>query len=763
MRKKMEIVSVLLCLIMLICMMPTKAFAENQIITHANITITKPVGGENPDFNPVSSEPDKYYADVDRWSWMFGGTVTPVGGGSTFKKHERYDLRVIFHAKHGYTFAEDCVFTINGEETGCYGLNANEFRYTYLYAADPACPTYTVYFNANGGSGTMANVTDVFDKYELPLCTYTAPAGQFFDGWLVGGYLEDPGDIIHILENTTLRAAWKDIPAPGEGYKVTFDANGGTGTMAGKSDFYGMYTLPECGFTAPSGQRFECWFLPRIGVSKNPGEKINITLNENIIAIWEDIPEIDNKIYTVRASITEPVGGATSTAGIIQSNNKYNVSIGWSTTADGSTLNDFNNKNFVAGKTYYADIYLTAQSPFVFAEGATVFVNDVAYTAVWAVGSSYKEYIAVYDVPFTVPNQTYTVSFNTNGGTGNMADVKGVFGNYKLPSCSFVAPAGKQFKCWAVDSASGTQYNVGEEYNVSGNVCFYPVWKSAPVSEVTITATAGANGSVSPSGTIKIAKGSAQTFTITANSGYHIQDVKVNGKSVGKVSTYTFKNVTSDATISAEFAVDTSPHVCKPSLVAKEEPDCYRIGKSEYYHCECGKNYEDENAKKIIPNIESWGILKALEHSTSTSWLMNDNSHWKECIRCEERLENSVHNEGKCDICGYKMFVQEVESEQENETTEDSTSSTNESIDSTEVTTESTTDVTEDATKEILEDNTKPDDSETTLESTTNVNIEQKNDGDNDNHIVIKIIIVVVIIVIVGGVVSFIIIKKKGQ
>ena len=765
MRKKIQIISILLCMIMLGCIMPTKVYADEHIITNANITIIKPVGGENPDFNPVSSEPAKYYAEVDGWGWMFGSTLTPVGGGSTFKKHERYSLRVVFRAKAGYTFAEDCVFTINGEETGCYALNGNEFRYTYLYAADPACLTYTVSFNANGGSGTMASVSNVFDKYELPWCAYTAPVGQFFEGWWVGGYLKQPGDLIYILDNTTVNTIWRDIPETGEGYKVTFDANGGTGIMTGKNDFYGMYELPECGFTPPSGQRFSCWFLPRIGVSKNPGEKINITLNENIVAIWEDIPETDNTIYSARVSITEPIEGAKSTAGIIQSNDKFSASIGWSTTADGSTLNDFNNKTFIAGKTYYADIYLTAKNPLLFAEGATVFVNGVAYTSGWAVGASYKEYIAVYDVPFTVPNHTYTVSFNSNGGIGNMADATNIFGNYELPECSFTAPAGKQFKCWAAGSTSGPQYNVGDEYNVDSNVCFYPVWKDAPVSEVTITATAGANGTISPSGIIKVTKGGTQTFTITANSGYHIQDVKVNGKSVGKVSSYIFKNVTSNATISAEFDVDTSPHVCKPSLVNKEEPDCYSIGKMKYYHCECGKNFEDKNAGKLIEDIENWGILKALGHSSSISWLMNDNGHWRECIRCEERLEYGGHkdidNNGICDICGYKVYVQEIESEPESESTVDITTSADESEAPTEVVTENTMETTEETTEKTTEDILN--DSETTTIETTEDNIEDEKNGNADTHRLIKIIIVVTVVVFIGGGVSFIIYKKKKQ
>ena len=69
----------------------------------------------------------------------------------------------------------------------------------------------------------------------------------------------------------------------------------------------------------------------------------------------------------------------------------------------------------------------------------------------------------------------------------------------------------------------------------------------------TITATAGPNGSISPSGTVSVQTGGSQTFAITAADGYNIQDVRVDGTSVGAVSSYTFDNVFANHTITASF------------------------------------------------------------------------------------------------------------------------------------------------------------------------------------------------------------------
>ena len=193
---------------------------------------------------------------------------------------------------------------------------------------------------------------------------------------------------------------------------------------------------------------------------------------------------IDNVIPSANVTVTAPVAGETSTASVIFDSEKYNVSIGWSTTADGSAANDFNNQTFAAGNTYYADLYFVAEDPYVFVEGATVFVNGTSYTSVWTIGADYKKYVAVYDIPFAVPiAETYTVSFNANGGTGSMLDDTEQFGGYVLPDCTFTAPSGKQFKCWAEGSESGNQYAPSEEYNVTSNVTFYAVWETIPVTK----------------------------------------------------------------------------------------------------------------------------------------------------------------------------------------------------------------------------------------------------------------------------------------
>ena len=90
-----------------------------------------------------------------------------------------------------------------------------------------------------------------------------------------------------------------------------------------------------------------------------------------------------------------------------------------------------------------------------------------------------------------------------------------------------------------------------------------------------ITATAGDNGRITPTGDVAVPKGESKTFTITPDSGYHIKDVLVDGKSVGAVSTYTFENVVDNHTIHATFA---RKHTPTPSTPTVEIPDDDALG-----------------------------------------------------------------------------------------------------------------------------------------------------------------------------------------
>lgn len=597
----------------MLCIAPIASAAEEEI-THADITVTKPVGGAMPELSTVSSDHTKYYADVYRWDRMAYGTATP-SDGVPFETHARYDLRVIFHAKTGYTFAEDCVFTINGEKTGCYSQDSNAFRHIYLYAADPNQPTYTVTFEKNDGSNITDTVSDVFDTYTLPSCMFSAPAGRYFAGWLVGDYSEDPDDTVTVLGNTTVKALWKDIPA--SGYTVTFQANGATGSMQQLTDRYGEFTLPACDFIPPSGKRFAGWSIWPGNYGIEPaGRKIILWKDTSLTAVWKDIPQGRNVIQSVTCDISEPIADELSVAGSISATDKYTVSIGWSTTKDADALNDFNNKRFEAGKTYYADIHLVAKDPYIFADGATVRVNGQPYTAAWTVGASYKKYLSVYDIPFVVPSRNPSHTHSASGWRITQAY------HYKVcTSCGDfleqqdhtggVATCSQKGEC----SVCGFAYiEENEEHRPDTSK-----WTACGnLYHAYLCIDCGAH--CDPQSHQAGPAGTPEAAVLCKDCGYIITPAK--------------------------------GHRHNLTRIAAMNATCIHAGNAEYYMCDgCSELFADEEGQQTLADV----VVAPIGHTISDDWRYDANNHWRICSVCNELLAETqmAHDaeNGRCLTC----------------------------------------------------------------------------------------------------------------
>ena len=142
---------------------------------------------------------------------------------------------------------------------------------------------------------------------------------------------------------------------------------------------------------------------------------------------------------------------------------------------------------------------------------------------------------------------SYTLTFNTNGGSA-IAPITQDYGT------AITAPAdptktGYTFAGWtpaipATMPAENLTVTAQWRYNGGG---------SSGYSYYTIKATAGTDGSISPSGNVSVREGRDQTFTITPDKGYAVANVKIDGKSIGAVKSYTFENVRRTHTIEVIF------------------------------------------------------------------------------------------------------------------------------------------------------------------------------------------------------------------
>lgn len=155
---------------------------------------------------------------------------------------------------------------------------------------------------------------------------------------------------------------------------------------------------------------------------------------------------------------------------------------------------------------------------------------------------------------------TYAVSYNGNGATSGSVPASGAVADGTAwsspgnPGC--ISKAGYTFEGWALTSDAASAVST---CTITGNTVFYAVWSlnssdnGSTARRYTITAAAGNGGSISPGGSASVTSGWSKTFTITADEGYTISDVLVDGESVGAVGSYTFSNVTAAHIISAVF------------------------------------------------------------------------------------------------------------------------------------------------------------------------------------------------------------------
>ena len=142
---------------------------------------------------------------------------------------------------------------------------------------------------------------------------------------------------------------------------------------------------------------------------------------------------------------------------------------------------------------------------------------------------------------------SYTLTFDTNGGS-TIAPITQDYGT------AITAPAdptktGYTFAGWtpAIPTtmpAENMTIKAQWRYNGGG---------SSGYSYYTIKTTAGAGGSISPSGSVSVREGRDQTFTITPDKGYAVSNVKIDSKSIGAVKSYTFENVRRTHTIEVIF------------------------------------------------------------------------------------------------------------------------------------------------------------------------------------------------------------------
>ena len=563
---------------------------------------TVPVG-TLPSFNPrtttdsitidkTNSDWVKRTSTTSLWGGFAGNTPVAYNDGKTY-----YGYSFAVDTNDGYQLASDLKVIYNGDDVT---TTANVSRYAWgayvdvdLGKAIGTPVVYTITFNSNDGTSVAPQNVNAGEKLTEPTPAPTRE-GFTFDGWYEDSTFSTKFNFdTPITDNMTLYAKWTENK-----YTLTFDANGGSGTMAPIADLTGEYDLPANEFIAPSGKQFKGWSLTADGAIVT---KVDMTENRTVYAIWENIPVV-----------------------------------------------------------------------------------------------------------------TYTVSFAANGGTGTMADVTDISGEYTLPANGFTAPAGKQFKAWSV---GGVEKAVGDKITVTANTTVTAVWEPIPVTTYDLTTSVnGGHGTIS-AGENGITEGTSKIITFTPDSGYEIDKVMVNGTETtvtgntltvtmneNKTVVVTYKaieyNITvtdGKATIGAGSEISKAAEGTTVTLTANAAPsgkvfDKWEVVsggitladvnsatttftmpaeavsvKATYKNASHTHTYNQETVKPealktpadctnnavyfkscscgAISTTDTFAAMgTALGHAYGSDWKYDSTNHWHECSRCHDKNDEAAHS-----------------------------------------------------------------------------------------------------------------------
>ena len=172
-------------------------------------------------------------------------------------------------------------------------VNANIRLYAKWTKKTPPPTQYTLTASVNGGHGSVSPTNETKNAGETVTLTFAPDPGYELDEVTVND--TETGVMSNVLNVTmdgdkTVVVKFKAVGTPpiGTPVTITFDKNGGNGTMADVTKNKGeSFTLPACTFTPPAGKEFKAWQVD--GTEKNVGDNIVLNGDKIIKAVWKDI------------------------------------------------------------------------------------------------------------------------------------------------------------------------------------------------------------------------------------------------------------------------------------------------------------------------------------------------------------------------------------------------------------------------------------------------------------------------------------------
>jgi hypothetical protein len=435
-----------------------------------------------------------------------GGTITGAGtytSGSTCNLQATPNSGFAFQkwTENGSFVSADPIysFTVTSNRSLVANFQTQPQNYNISVSANPS----------NGGS-----VSGGGTYQQGQYCSVSATANEDFDfiNWT------ENGSVVSLEANYTFtvtgdRNLVANFQAQTQSYIITVSAepnNCGSVTGGGSYDEGSTCTITA---TPCENYIFEKWTKDGTTVSINPAYVFVVTGNASYIAHFRQ----SANQYTVTAIAVPANGGTVRGGGTYEhgetctlsatANNGYSF-MNW-TDSNGNQVSTEDNYSFTV-------------------------TGNVSYRA-----------------NFSQNVNTYNITAVANPSNGGTIFGTGTYENGALCTLTATASSGFSFVNWSEN---------GEIVSTEANYTFTVNCERSFVAEFsqglfyTISASAGAGGTISPEGDVMVLPGEDKTFTMLPNSGCRIQRVLVDGMDVGPVESYTFRSVNENHSIRVQFS-----------------------------------------------------------------------------------------------------------------------------------------------------------------------------------------------------------------
>lgn len=434
------------------------------------------------------------------------------------------------------------VLTSNGTAQATlttYTGASNQLWYLHPYS-------YTVSFNANGGSGAPSSQTKYFNESLTLSSTKPTRSGYTFLGWSTSSTATSAsysaGSSFTTNANTTLYAVWKEDVKT---YTISYNANGGTGAPSSQTKYHDTALILSTTIPTRSGYTFRGWAHSSTAdyVTYSAGGQYTSNSSTTLYAVWKPneytvsysanggtgAPSSQTKYHNqnLALSSTAPtrigyifVGWGTSAGdttvdyyagGTYTQNSAITLYAIWKATSTTLTANSSNDAVISSGgeMKYYTFTPSTSGKYVIYStssEDTKVYLYNLAGTELtydddsgenrnfrleyeMTAGTTYQFRIMYYGssttgtIPFKF-GQVYTVSYHANGGTSTPSSQNKDYGATLTLSSYVPTRSGYTFLGWSTSSTATTAtYQPGVSFTTNANTTLYAVWQKNAVAE----------------------------------------------------------------------------------------------------------------------------------------------------------------------------------------------------------------------------------------------------------------------------------------